>query len=78
VSRLRLSIQDNGPGIPPENLTHVFDPFFTTKASGTGLGLSVSHGIIHEHDGVIEVDSELGRGTTFHLIFPLITVETPA
>jgi nitrogen-specific signal transduction histidine kinase len=78
VSRLRLSIQDNGPGIPPENLTHVFDPFFTTKASGTGLGLSVSHGIIHEHDGVIEVDSELGRGTTFHLIFPLITAEVSA
>ena len=78
VSRLRLSIQDNGPGIAPENLTHVFDPFFTTKASGTGLGLSVSHGIIHEHDGVIEVDSELGRGTTFHLIFPLITAEASA
>jgi len=78
VSRLRLSIQDNGPGIPPENLTHVFDPFFTTKASGTGLGLSVSHGIIHEHDGVIEVDSEVGRGTTFHLIFPLLASEVSA
>lgn len=78
ASRLRLSIQDNGPGIPADNLAHVFDPFFTTKASGTGLGLSVSHGIIHEHDGVIEVDSEVGRGTTFHLIFPLLIAEVSA
>jgi len=78
VRRLRLSIEDSGPGIDPENLPHVFDPFFTTKASGTGLGLSVSHGIIQEHDGVIELDSELGRGTVFHLEFPLLAEEVQA
>lgn len=78
VRRLRLSIEDTGPGIAPENLPHVFDPFFTTKASGTGLGLSVSHGIIQEHDGVIELDSEVGRGTVFHLEFPLLAQEVRA
>ncbi len=77
VTRLRLSIQDNGPGINPEDLCHVFDPFFTTKATGTGLGLSVSHGIINEHQGLIEVDSEVGRGTTFHLVFPSLVAEVP-
>lgn len=72
---LRLSIRDSGKGIRPEDISHVFDPFFTTKSSGTGLGLSVSHGIIHEHHGAIDLESEVGRGTTFHLLFPLLRSE---
>jgi PAS domain S-box-containing protein len=78
VDRLRLSIIDNGKGIPQEDLLHVFDPFYTTKASGTGLGLSVSHSIIVDHGGVIDIVSEIGAGTTFHLTFPLMTAEVAA
>ncbi|HMP90104.1 MAG TPA: ATP-binding protein [Kiritimatiellia bacterium] len=78
TSLLRLTISDNGKGIDKEDMLHVFDPFFTTKATGTGLGLSVSHGIIHEHHGVIDVESELGNGTSFHIVFPLHEQEVPA
>lgn len=69
---LRISIRDNGEGIPPEDLAHVFDPFFTTKDYGTGLGLSVVHGIVQEHGGQIEVESELSKGTAFHILLPLV------
>ncbi len=69
---LQVSIQDTGSGISPENLSHVFDPFFTTKSQGTGLGLSVAHGIIQEHSGCIDIQSEVGQGTTFILTFPVI------
>ncbi|HJT81141.1 MAG TPA: ATP-binding protein, partial [Chthoniobacterales bacterium] len=69
---LRISIRDSGEGIKPEDLPHVFDPFFTTKDYGTGLGLSVVHGIIQEHGGQIEVESELNKGTAFHILFPLV------
>jgi len=62
---------DNGIGIPKENLNKLFDPFFTTKGSGTGLGLAVSYGIIEQHDGRIEVKSEVGQGTVFTLSFPV-------
>ncbi len=73
---LRVSIRDNGEGIPSENLKHVFDPFFTTKDYGTGLGLSVVHGIIQEHGGQIEVESELNKGTTFHILLPLVRFDS--
>jgi PAS domain S-box-containing protein len=69
---LRITIRDNGEGIPPENLSHVFDPFFTTKDYGTGLGLSVVHGIVEEHGGQIEVESELSKGTAFHILLPVV------
>ena len=59
-------------GIKPENLAKVFDPFFTTKpvGKGTGLGLSVAYGIVKKHQGRIEVQSELGKGTTFRVVLP--------
>jgi PAS domain S-box-containing protein len=69
---VRLVIADNGPGIPPELLPKIFDPFYTTKAGGTGLGLSVSYGIIRDHQGQVEVQSEPGKGTTFLLTFPAL------
>jgi signal transduction histidine kinase len=65
-----LKVSDRGPGIPPEALPRVFDPFYTTKASGTGLGLSVTYGIVHDHNGTIDVQSAPGQGTTFVLTFP--------
>jgi nitrogen-specific signal transduction histidine kinase len=69
---LRISIRDDGEGIRKEDIPHVFDPFFTTKDYGTGLGLSVVHGIIQEHGGQIEVESELKKGTAFHILLPLV------
>jgi PAS domain S-box-containing protein len=67
-----VRITDTGTGIPPEVLPCIFDPFFTTKpvGKGTGLGLSISHGIITEHGGAIEVQSEIGKGTTFTVRLP--------
>lgn len=69
---LRVTIRDDGEGIRSEDIPHVFDPFFTTKDYGTGLGLSVVHGIIQEHGGQIEVESELEKGTSFHILLPLV------
>ncbi len=69
---LRVTVRDNGEGIKAENVAHVFDPFFTTKDYGTGLGLSVVHGIVQEHGGQIEVESELAQGTSFHILLPLV------
>jgi PAS domain S-box-containing protein len=72
-SSLVVRIQDNGEGIPDEHIRKIYDPFFSTKAvgEGTGLGLSVSYGIIQEHSGRISVDSEHGRGTVFTVELPL-------
>jgi two-component system NtrC family sensor kinase len=69
----QISIQDTGSGISPEHVKRIFDPFFTTKkeGEGTGLGLSVSYGIIANHRGKIEVESELGKGTKFTIILPI-------
>ena len=69
---LRITVRDNGDGIRNEDIPHVFDPFFTTKDYGTGLGLSVVHAIIQEHSGQIEVESELSKGTAFHILLPLV------
>ncbi|PYK78835.1 MAG: hypothetical protein DME38_09130 [Verrucomicrobia bacterium] len=69
---LHISIRDSGEGIKKEDIARVFDPFFTTKDFGTGLGLSVVHGIIEEHGGQIEVESELAKGTSFHIFLPLV------
>ena len=69
---LRISFEDNGAGINPEHIGRVFDPFFTTKdvGEGIGLGLSVSYGIIQEHGGDIQVDSEPDRFTCFNIYLP--------
>lgn len=68
---MKLSIQDSGIGISPEDLKKLFDPFFSTKEGGIGLGLSIAHRIIDQHHGKIEVESHPGEGTTFHLWLPL-------
>jgi PAS domain S-box-containing protein len=70
---VRMAIADTGPGISAEELSKVFDPFYTTKRSGTGLGLSVSYGIIQDHHGTVDVQSIPGRGTTFVLAFPAVS-----
>jgi len=73
-----VRVADTGSGIAQEHIHRIYDPFFTTKANsqqgqnrGTGLGLSVTYGIIQEHAGKIRVESRPGQGTTFHLDFPL-------
>lgn len=76
-SFLRLVISDSGEGILPENLSRIFEPFFTTKPTGqgTGLGLSVVHGIVVNHQGTIDVHSTFGAGTTFEIRFPAIETD---
>ena len=68
-----VEVSDTGKGIAPEHLNRIFDPFFTTKpiGKGTGLGLSLSYGIVQKHHGRIEVDSAVGRGTTFRITLPV-------
>ena len=76
---VEVLIGDNGSGIAPEHMQRIYDPFFTTKTApkqgerrGTGLGLAVTYGIIQEHAGKIQVESRVGKGTTFHLEFPMV------
>lgn len=70
---IEISVTDTGCGIPPEHLAKLFDPFFTTKevGQGTGLGLAVSLGVIQRHGGTIEVESEVGKGSTFRIWLPV-------
>jgi signal transduction histidine kinase len=70
---VKISIADDGPGIPQENLNRIFDPFFTTKepGKGTGLGLSICRSIVTEHGGQIYVSSQLGKGTTIFVDLPI-------
>lgn len=77
---IRIRIEDDGPGISSEAINRIFDPFFTTKAEGegTGLGLSVCHGIITEHQGHIWAESEPGQGTTFVVELPVVVPATRA
>jgi two-component system NtrC family sensor kinase len=76
ANHLQVDIVDNGPGMPPEILTKIFEPFFTTKNSkevqGTGLGLSITYGLVKKLGGEIFVDSTVGSGSNFTLVFPII------
>ncbi len=68
---LRLTVKDTGPGISPDIMEKIFDPYFTTKEEGTGLGLSVVHGIVRKTGGLIIVDTELSKGSLFKVYFPV-------
>jgi len=72
---VRITVGDNGTGIDPASLERIFEPYYTTKPSGkgTGMGLAVVHGIVENHQGRIEVESILGRGTTFQVYFPVVS-----
>ncbi|HVA72474.1 MAG TPA: ATP-binding protein [Candidatus Limnocylindrales bacterium] len=74
-ARARITVEDNGCGMAAEVRDHVFDPFFTNRPmwQGTGLGLSVCHSIVEQHDGEVGVESEVGRGTTIRVLLPLAT-----
>ncbi|MCX7726880.1 MAG: response regulator [Chitinispirillaceae bacterium] len=73
-SYIKISVEDNGPGIPPEIIDRIFEPYFTTRevGKGSGMGLAVVHGIVKNHGGVISVKSEVGKGAIFTLLFPSI------
>lgn len=66
----RIEIKDTGPGIAPDDITHLFEPYFSTKETGTGLGLAIVKKVVDTHGGTIEVQSELGSGTTFTITLP--------
>jgi two-component system, NtrC family, sensor kinase len=67
---VEVTIRDTGSGIPKEDIENIFQPFFTTKKEGTGLGLAISYGIVKEHGGNIEVESDIGMGSTFRIFLP--------
>ena len=70
---VQVRVRDEGHGMAPDVRRHVFDPFFTTRGQqgGTGLGLSIAHGIVEDHGGTIEMESEVGRGTTVTVSLPV-------
>jgi len=72
-SSILISVSDNGSGIAPQDLSHIFEPFYSTKhhTSGTGLGLAIVHGIIENHKGTINIESEPGKGTNMKIKLPL-------
>jgi len=77
---VEVQIEDTGAGIPRHDLAKIFEPFYTTKppGRGTGLGLSICYGIVADHRGRIEVDSQTGRGSLFQVFLPVFAERTPA
>lgn len=77
-NHIKLTVKDTGHGIKPEIIDRIFDPYFTTKGvgEGTGMGLAVVHGIVKNHDGLITVNSELGKGTVIEVLLPIVEAET--
>ncbi len=71
VEYVVVSISDTGEGIPGEDLPKIFNPFFTRKPDGTGLGLPITQRILHQHSGIVDVESEAGKGTTFYVKLPV-------
>ncbi|HEX7926522.1 MAG TPA: ATP-binding protein, partial [bacterium] len=69
---LEVTVRDTGTGMAPETQNRIFDPFYTTKSRGTGLGLAITHTIVEAHQATIDVESRLGHGTAFVLMFPLL------
>jgi signal transduction histidine kinase len=65
-----IEIVDTGPGIPPDTIEKIFEPFFSKRAGGTGLGLAIARQMVENHRGRIEVESQLGNGTTFRIRLP--------
>ena len=76
-SYIHLTIKDTGIGMPQDEVKFIFDPFYTTKEGGTGLGLSVVFGIVKSMNGFIDVESKVGKGTTFHLFLPAVKEKIP-
>ena len=76
---LKLTVADTGHGIAPESLDKIFEPYFTTKevGKGTGMGLALVHGIVKSHGGAISAESEVGKGSSFHVYFPLVEPDAP-
>ncbi len=74
-SYIKITVSDTGPGIDPKIIDRIYDPYFTTKevGKGSGMGLSVVHGIVKNHEGTITVESKSGKGTTFTILFPVVT-----
>jgi len=72
---VKISVEDEGTGILKENLQKIFDPYFTTKVKGNGLGLSTSYSIMKKHDGLLYVESESGKGTTFYMYLPASSIK---
>jgi two-component system cell cycle sensor histidine kinase/response regulator CckA len=70
---IKISVKDHGAGISKEIIPMIFEPFFTTKHKSLGLGLSISHSIVKRHGGCIDVESEIGKGSTFHIYLPALT-----
>jgi signal transduction histidine kinase len=71
-----LEVADTGKGIPPEIEKRLFDPFFTTKEAGTGLGLSIAMRIVEKSGGLLQYQTQVGRGTTFGIVLPSVAAET--
>ena len=65
-----MTVSDTGPGMAPEVMSHMFEPYFTTKSTGAGLGLATLYTIVEQNNGAVDVDSQLGKGTSFAVYWP--------